>query len=301
VLTVFVYERRAEDILVYPIFPARAFYPYLTLLDPVPRAEPWRVAGAGQAFVPDVSAIYEVEDVRGHEPINLLRLFETYELWCVSQPVWFNRVDDPAKPFLSFLNVRYLIAPPGASTPTGWKSASEGPGGRLFENPKALPRAFVPDRVLFVKEGGRQLEALRGVTNFGGFAVVERGNDPPADSADWVTNGPARVAITAYRPQSLSLAIEAQGPAIVVTSIPGWKGWKLTLDGRAADWAYVNRAFVGFRVPAGRHTAELEYWPDGFVYGGLLGAASLLACLVLTLRRSSRAPGEPASAAPPPA
>ncbi len=300
-LAVFAYERRAEGILVYPTYPAEAFYPYLTFLDPVPRGEPWRVAGAGRAFVPDVSAIYEVEDVRGHEPMNLLRLYETYDLWCVPQPVWFNRVDDPTRPFLSFLNVRYLIALPGAPVPPGWQAVADGAGGRLFENRNVLPRAFAPGHVAFVKDGDRQIAALKRMMDFKDFGIAERGSDPPADSADWLPNGPARVAITAYRPQSLSLVIEAQAPAVVVTSIPGWKGWKLTLDGRATDWIYVNHAFVGLRVPAGRHEADLSYWPDGFVYGGLASAASLVICLVLALRRGPRAPKEQAPAAPPPA
>lgn len=284
-LAVFAYERRAEGILVYPIFPATAFYPYLTLLDPVPRGQPWRVAGAGQVFVPEMSSLYEVEDVRGYEPINLLRFFDTYPLWCLYQPVWFNRIDDPTKPFLSFLNVRYLIAPPGAPAPVGWRTAAEGKDGRLFENSNVLPRAFAPGRVTYVKHGGRQMEILRSTTDFGGFAVVERGDDPPADSAGWQQNGPARVEIASYRAQSLSLEIQAQAPAVVATSIPGWKGWKLKIDGKPADWVYVNRAFVGFRAPTGRHTAELRYLPDGFIYGGLVSAASLLACLALAFRR----------------
>jgi hypothetical protein len=301
ILVVFVWERRAEDILVYPIFPAGAFYPYLTLLDPVPRGQPWRMAGAGQSFTPNVSAIYGVEDVRGYEATNLLRLYETYELWCVPQPVWFNHIDDPTRPFLSFLNVRYLIAPPGWPAPAGWQVIAADVGGRLLENPKVLPRAFSPGRVAYVKDRDPQLAALRTVQEFGDFAVVERGDDSPGDNTNWQPNGPARVAITVYRPQSLSLAIEAEKPAVVVTSIPGWKGWKLRLDGRSAGWIYVNRAFVGFRVPAGRHTAELAYRPDGFVYGALTSAVSLLVCLVLTFRASPRAPGEPAPEAPPPA
>ena len=300
-LAVFVYARRAEGILVYPSFPATAFYPYLKVLEPVVRSEPWRASAVGPVFVPEVSSIYEVEDVRGYEPINLLRLYETYELWCVPQPVWFNRIDDPSRPFLSFLNVRYLLAPQGAPVPPGWLAAGEDQGARLFENPGALPRAFVPAHVAFVKEGAARVAALRRMDDFAAYCVVDRAEDRPADTP-WLVNGPARVEIADYRPQSLALEVSAEAPAVVATSIPGWKGWKLRIDGRSAAWIYVNHAFVGFQVPAGRHTVSLRYWPDGFVVGGLLGLASLVACLVLALRPfrggSGKAPPGPGAARP---
>ena len=88
--------------------------------------------------------MYGLEDVRGYEAMTLERLTETFPLWCVPQPVWFNRIDDPTKPFLSFLNVRYVIAPVGHSPPPGWNVLAEDGSLRLLENPAALPRAFVP-------------------------------------------------------------------------------------------------------------------------------------------------------------
>src|SRR5690349_8639592 len=71
--------------------------------------EPYRVAGIGNALVPNVSAVYGIEDVRAYEAMTLSRLRDTFPLWCVPQGVWFNRVDDATRPFLSFLNVRWLL------------------------------------------------------------------------------------------------------------------------------------------------------------------------------------------------
>jgi uncharacterized membrane protein YfhO len=46
-----------------------------------------------------------------------------------------------------------------------------------------------------------------------------------------------------------------------------------------------NHAFVGFRVPAGRHRAVVRYLPDGFVRGLLVSLASVV-LLVVALARS---------------
>ena len=140
-------QRVVETWHVYPVAPRGAFYPRLEVLAPIPRDAPYRMAALGMAFIPNVSAMYEVEDVRGYEAMTFLRFFETYPLWCVHQPVWFNRVDDPTRPFLSFLNVRYVLAAPGVATPAGWPVLASASGGRLVENPTALPRAFIPREV----------------------------------------------------------------------------------------------------------------------------------------------------------
>jgi hypothetical protein len=98
----------------------------MPLFDAIQRDRPERVVGVGQMLLPNSSALYELEDVRGYESMTLRALYETYPLWCVPQAAWYNRVDDLEKPFLSFLNVRYAIVPRGYRVPPG------GPGSRRF-------------------------------------------------------------------------------------------------------------------------------------------------------------------------
>jgi hypothetical protein len=68
-------------------------------LEAIPRHVPHRMTAIGYNFIPNIAALYEVEDVRGYEAMTFKPLFETYPLWCVHQPVWYNRVDDPRGPF----------------------------------------------------------------------------------------------------------------------------------------------------------------------------------------------------------
>ena len=89
----------------------------------------------GLNFIPNIAALYELEDVRGYEAMTFKPLWKTFGLWCVPQPVWFNRVDDPTRPFLSFLNVRWVFAPPDYAPPDGWPVRYRGAEGLLLENP----------------------------------------------------------------------------------------------------------------------------------------------------------------------
>src|ERR1051325_5461290 len=136
-------ERVFVDGGIYPSLPTDMFYP------PVNIAKNGRVAGVGYTLIPNTSAMYELEDARGYEALTNRRLTETYPLWSTFQRAWFNIVDDPSRPFLSFLNVRTILD-----------------GTRVIDNPKALPRAFVPPRIRYERDGKTVIEAMKSATDF---------------------------------------------------------------------------------------------------------------------------------------
>ncbi|HEV8610227.1 MAG TPA: YfhO family protein [Thermoanaerobaculia bacterium] len=283
-LLLLVVERGIEAGRLYPTFPNRAFYPPLRVLDPIPRAAPYRFTAVGFTFVPNISALYDLEDVRGYEAMTFQALTETFPLWCVPQPIWFNRVDDPTTPFLSFLNVRWVLVPAGSTVPPGWRTLSEGDGTRLVENPRALERAFVPRFLRRETTTEAQRDAVFSITDF-----AERGVVAADRAADWAPNGVASVRIETYRAQRLELAVDARSDAVVGTSIPAWPGWKLEIDGRGAPLVAYNRAFLGFAVPQGRYHVVLRYLPDGFVRGAAISGVTVLACVIAHLARRRRA------------
>jgi hypothetical protein len=281
-------ERGLEAGRLYPTFPSRAFYPELEVLKPIPREAPYRFTAVGFTFIPNVSALYELEDVRGYEAMTFAPLYETFPLWCVPQPVWFNRVDDPTRPFLSFLNVRWVLAPDDRPVPPGWIERAAGDGTRLLENPSVLERAFVPRRLRYEASEEAARGALEQIQDFAGFGVLEVSGLDRGLAGKWVANGEARVHIESYGAELIALSVEAgAGGAIVGTSITRWPGWKLRIDGRRWPLRAYNRAFLAFRVPPGRHAAVLRYWPDGFAAGLAVSVGTLAACAVsaVLLRR----------------
>jgi hypothetical protein len=280
-LVLFLAQRALEQREVYPTHPARAFYPPIPELDAVPRGEPYRMAALRWAFTPNIASLYGLEDVRGYEAMVLGSLAETFALWCEHQPNFFNRIDAPS-PFLAFLNVRYVLAPPGHPPPPGWNVLAEGPGGRLLENPKALARLFVPRHLAWTDDPRMHLWVMQRIGDYGNDGVAGRAHPGPLR---WETNGEADLAVASYAPGRIALSIDAKSPTFIGSSIPNWRGWKLTVDGEKSPLLFFNRAFLGFEVPAGRHAAVLRYLPDGFLYGAAVTVSTLVLCLALLLRR----------------
>jgi hypothetical protein len=284
-LLLFAGQRAVEEAEVYPTLPARAFYPPLPVLDPIPRDEPVRVAGLVWTLVPNMSALYGLEDVRGYEPMLFAPLAETFGLWCQPQPVFYNRVDDATSPFLAFLNVRYVLAGPFDAPPAAWPEIAQDRGTRLYENPRALPRVFVPRHLVWTDLLGLHVRIMQTIGDYANDGVA--GQARPG-RLHWWNNGLAEVRISSYTAERMLLEVDAREETLMGTSIPAWRGWRLTIDGKRAPLVPFNRAFLSFVAPPGRHTAVLRYLPDGFLYGAGLTVATLLGCGVLA-RRAHRA------------
>jgi hypothetical protein len=266
-LALFLAVRGAEIPRVYPTFPSADFYPAIPELAALPAGgEPYRVAGLGGAFVPNQSAMYGLEDVRGYEAITNARLAETYPLWCAPQELWFNRVDDPGRPFLAFLNARYLLAEPSAAAPPGWRERARGKFLAIFENPAALPRAFAPARIRFVP-GRASVSEMQQYTNFSALGWIEAPDETPRE----IANGPASVRAREDGPD-LVLDVDAASPSWIVASETNWKGWRAREGETRFPIFFANHAFLGFRVGPGRHRVRLEYRPASFRLGLALSA-----------------------------
>ena len=286
-LLLLVGQRAAETSYLYPTVATKAFYPPLDLLASIPRGAPYRMAALGMAFIPNVSTMYGLEDVRGYDTMKFKPLVETYPLWCGTETLWFNRIDDASRPFLSFLNMRYLIAAPGAITPSSWRTIAEGPGGRVVENPHVLPRAFAPSEVLVEPDPSKRLQALATVRDFATLGVVSEwpGHGPRSRSH----NGETSVAIIAYDADYLSLETDSGEPSLVATSVTAWKGWRLKVDGVDAPLLEYNHAFLAFVAPPGRHRATLTYLPASVVLGAAISVLSFLSVVAWGLAARKRA------------
>ncbi len=281
-LAVFAASRVFEQAGTHPTMPERTFYPRFAVLDAIPRDPAYRMAGVGRALIPNASAVYGLDDVRGYEALTLRRFRETFPLWCELQPVWFNRIDDPTRPFLAFLSARWVLTEMDLPPPAGWPVRASGASLRLVENPRALPLAFAPRFYRSEPDSERRLATLESIRDFGERGVVEDGA-----AGSWVENGDARVEVVSARGGRMEVRVDARGPVLVATSLPAWPGWKADLDqSRIAALPY-NHAFLAFRVPSGRHLLTLRYLPDGFRYGAAVSLATLVIGAAI-LGRSAR-------------
>jgi hypothetical protein len=269
----------------YPTLPASTLAPALPTLAALPLgSDPARIVAAGGVFRPNAAALYRLEDVRGYESLVLDRLADTFPLWSQPQPASFNRVDDAARPFLSFLNVRYAIAAVGEPGPAGWLEQARGPEMAIFVNPRALPRAFIPRTLRRAPGAPERLAAMARAADFGAEAWL--GGAGEAEES----NGEAALRVREAGPD-LVVSAKVARRAFVATSLPDWPGWVATTERGVLPMETVNHAFAGFWLEPGDHTVRLTYRPRSWILGLAAFAAGLVACVVLALprRRALRA------------
>jgi len=284
VLGLLIAQRFLEMRGTYPTLPTRSLAPPLSILAKLPRAtEPFRIAGVAEAFRPNGAALYGLEDVRGYESLVLNRFADTYPLWCRPQFASHNRVDDLARPFLSFLNVRCAIAAPDTAAPPGWSVLVRGKEGMVFENPRALPRAFVPRRFRIEPDPRKRLAEMAEMKDFAETVWL---SERPHPGPEGESNGRATLRLREVGPD-LVIEADARDLTLIATSIPDWPGWRARSNGHEIPVTTVNHAFVGLWLPPGRHVVRLHYRPGSFVLGSTISAAvaaSLAAALFLRRR-----------------
>jgi hypothetical protein len=137
---------------------SRYYKPRLPIVDAlkgVAPKEPFRIAGLEWMFLPNASAQYGLEDIRGSDPMSYARYTELLKPIVVDdRSIDFDRVVDVHSPLLDALNVRYLLTEPGVEPGGRWKGVYRGPDGSLFENPAVRGR-------FYLAEGEGTVEVLR--------------------------------------------------------------------------------------------------------------------------------------------
>jgi hypothetical protein len=276
VLLLIAAQRTLAGYDIYPTVPAFAAYPPIPILRSLPRetGEPFRIVGRAHALVPGTSALYELEDVRGYEAMTFSRYVATYDAWCTHQPVWFNRVDDLSKPFLSMLNVRYAIASDNVPPPDGWQRVAVQRGSELLENGRVFPRAFVPSRVVFGTPFDNIIKSMTSAADFHERAWIEA----PLPAGERTNEGGTVAAVKRESGDLIVDAATASGAWVVITE-PAWDGWRVYIDDRRVEHFYANVAFIGVYVPAGGHRIRLTYLPESFVRGRAISLSTLVLLL----------------------
>lgn len=120
--------------------------PIVQALKRIAPAEPYRIAGFDWMFLPNASAQYGLEDVRGSDPMSYDTYTELLKPIVVDdRSIDLDRIVEVNHPLLDRLNVRYLLTEPGHAPGGRWRPVYRGADGALFENPSVLPRFYVQE------------------------------------------------------------------------------------------------------------------------------------------------------------
>ena len=154
----------------------------------------------------------------------------------------------------------------------------DGPDLRVYATPRPLPRAGVVDAQQIAPTESEQLNAVLDPSFDGRRSVVTATQLPGLRRRP--ERGPAGSArIVSYRPEHVVVEATARRPSELVLTDLHYPGWKVKLDGRAADLHRVDYLLRGTSLPPGRHEVEFSYEPASWRVGWILSLVALTAAV----------------------
>lgn len=168
-----------------------------------------------------------------------------------------QRVERPA--LLDLLNVKYFLLPRGASLPPGIEDYRLAYSGEAdaYENPRAMPRAFVVGSWTAVGDPERALAAIR-QADFNPRALAILCCDAALAASASADAGYRAAEIIHYSPTEV--VARASGPGVLVLADSYYPGW------RAAGFRLyrADYLFRGVLLPPGMHDVRFFYRPSLF-------------------------------------
>lgn len=274
-----------------------------------------RVFSVEGLLYPDISTVYGLSDPRTLDALyptrywTYLKTFVAHRLtdrFTAAAPFVTNIASNP---MFDLLGVRYLVyrntlqsGPPAASR-SQFRLVYQDGDVKIFENLRAVPRAFVahdlhavPDMTaalsLLTRASGKRFpDGAVHVKQFDprSSAVIE--GDPPTKQGQTCTSDtPSTATIASYSATTVRIRVTSTCPGLLVLSDQSFPGWSATVSGHRARIYPTDITLRGVLVPAGSSTVEFHYQPASFRNGLILFAGALVALgfLAVTGLRSSR-------------
>jgi hypothetical protein len=170
-----------------------------------------------------------------------------------------------------------------SATSPRWKHLIDAGPVAIFENNRALPRAWLANAER-VTTGPQQLEIIRsgkisGDSNWEPLdEVLVEG--PTGVAFPTEKSQPRRVEITRRTPNRVDVSTDALTPSLLVLGDNYYPGWRAEVDGRVARIMRVNYNQRGVALPAGKHLVTFSYRPTSVIIGLVVSAVTALVLLV---------------------
>jgi Bacterial membrane protein YfhO len=278
-------------------------------------ATPFRVSFEDFDLPSNLNALYGLWDPRGYDPMRPEDAARMVGWWLGHRHRFYQNIGD-SLPALDqaahdYLAVRYLETSHERRLPPPWRLAFEGRGGRVWENPQALPLFFMPQSVERLGDTEEAQQAAMAAADFrqtAWIATPAGAAEPGGRAAEGGPGGGGGPASRAQSGEVRGLRVRANGfdleaatptGGLVVSSVSYAAGWEVEIDGTGRPAVEVNGGFLGCRVPPGGSAVHLRYRPRGWPRGLALFAAGLLAALLAAWgRRRRRGRPQPTPALP---
>ena len=248
---------------------------------------PFRVVGLEWNLFGDYAAVYGLEDIRSCAPLSnpeFVDLVWKFPGMSFGRS-WWIEVTDPAaaQPLLSLLNVKYLLATPGAALPKDLHyRVLDGKDFWILENPDVWPRAFFSDKVVALASNDDFVKRVQaaGKQPFIALTAEELAGQPGLRAL--ATPGDATVVPgTHYRllPNSTAFDIHAPSAGMVYLTEGQARDFVARANQQPLPVLTVNRAFKGIYLDRpGDYHVEFRYRPRHWRWAcaGFWGALGII-------------------------
>ena len=260
-----------------------------------------RIAGFHYALPNDWPLVYGLRDARGYDPpyptTRMLDLWRHVNPAQVAwQPFTLFGLQTEQLHVLDVLGARYIVMAPDmrrvlAGTTT-LRVVYSGEDALVVLNPEALPRTFVPARVIVEADAQATANRIAEVEFSPRTSVAIESDQPSAGALAGAPAVTGSVRIVRERNAQVTLRARLSRQGLVVLDEALVDGWSVQVDGRAAAPVHVDSVLRGVVVPAGAHEIVWSYRVPGLRLGAIVSGVTLVlvaASAVLAGRRR-RAP-----------
>jgi hypothetical protein len=179
---------------------------------------------------------------------------------------------------------------PGQQQVDRWRLVAQARTVDIYENSRALPRAWLASEVRALDEGAMLQTIRTGLLPDGSRWDPLRTalmNSEPAIALNG--SQPGRAEITGYEPNRINLQTHSSGNSILVLSENDYPGWRVYVDGQPAEVLQVNYALRGVAVLGGDHQVSFIYRPWSVMSGFLISLITAASLILLARRKSESA------------
>src|SRR5262245_6301427 len=178
--------------------------------------------------------------------------------------------------------------------PEHWRKVYDHDDAQIYENSRALPRAWLVPKAEVVSGEEARLR-IRGESeksfNPREVALLELPTDAPPDAPPDLIDkarfdlpqgdfkAPAEARIVNYEPNRFAIETVADKRAALVVSEMNYPGWEATIDGQPAPILPANYLLRGVIVPEGGHRVEMRYTAPAARRGAIISVLTMIALL----------------------
>ncbi len=192
-------------------------------------------------------------------------------------------VDSPEETnLLNLLNAKYVISPKDFKA-KGYKMVRKGEKANIYENENVLPRAFLVDKAVIIKDEEKILERMKSRDfNPAGEVILEE--DFSSTNHYPLTSIHEQVDILKYSPNEVTIETNVGASKFLVLSDSYYPGWKAYIDGERTSIYRANYILRAVYLEPGKHIVSFIYDPFSFKIGAIVSLLTVLLIAILLQR-----------------